>query len=102
MFPETFHPPRPPLPGFVYVMKNAKGHYKIGHANDKKAARKRRSQISSLANQVSIVLLIPTDDMIALELELQHRYVLLRTRGEWFKLSRQDVHALRQLIPRED
>ncbi len=94
MLPEECHKDRPPLPGFVYLMRNVRGYYKIGHSMN---PRKRRAQLSSAAHPVRLILLIPTHDMIRLELELQHRYTLKRKRhaeGEWYCLDRHDINAI--------
>jgi hypothetical protein len=88
MLDEEFHKPRPPLAGYVYLMRNARGWYKIGHSIN---PRKRRAQLSSEGNTIRIVLLILTNDMIALELDLQRRYIWKRQRDEWFKLNRMDL-----------
>lgn len=91
MFYEEFHPPRPPQPGYVYLMRNKRGHYKIGHSVN---PRRRRNQLSSRDCPVRIALLIPTGDMIALELALQRKYAQRRKGGEWFRLHREDIDDL--------
>lgn len=93
MLTEEFNPPRPPERGYVYLMRNGRGHYKIGHSVN---PRKRRSQLSSLDNPVRLILLIPTDDMVALELALQRLFVWKRTRDEWFRLDKSDINTIVQ------
>lgn len=90
---EEFHKPRPPLAGYVYLMRNARGWYKIGHSVN---PRRRRGELSSQANPVKIALLIPTRDMVALELALQRGYVHKRTHHEWYRLEKTDIKALVQ------
>lgn len=91
MLNEDCHPYRPPMPGYVYVMRNGKGHYKIGHSVN---PRKRRSQLSRVENPVRIILLIATPDMVALEISLQQRYAAKHVMGEWYRLNRADLNAL--------
>lgn len=93
MLAEEFHKPRPPAPGYVYLMRNGRGHFKIGHSIH---PRKRRSQLSSQRNPVRIILLIPTRDMIALETELQRQFILKRIAGEWYRLDNSDINDLIQ------
>lgn len=94
MLPEEFHKDRPPQSGYVYLMRNKRGHYKIGHSIN---PRKRRSELSSQKNPVKLLLLIPTHDMIALETDLQRRYQWKRTAGEWYRLDKSDINALKQI-----
>lgn len=93
MLPEEFNRPCPPEAGYVYLMRNGRGHYKIGHSVN---PRRRRGELSKRDKPVKIILLIPTQDMIALELALQQRYVWKRTRDEWFRLDRLDIQHIVQ------
>jgi hypothetical protein len=92
MLDEEFHN-RPDGPGYVYLMQGYRGQYKIGHSIN---PRKRRAQLSKKDRTVKIVLLIPTSDMIALELDLQRCYQWKRTRGEWYRLERADIQHIVQ------
>ncbi len=95
MFPELFNASLPPQSGYVYVMRDGRGRCKIGHSVN---PRKRRGSLSSAQNPVRIILLIPTSDMIALELELQHEHRAYRPYGwgEWFRLCNAQINAIAQ------
>lgn len=97
MLIEEFHNPRPPEAGYVYLMRNETGYYKIGHSVN---PRRRRKQQSREGNTVKIVLIIPTNDMIALELDLQRRYQGKQKSGEWFKLGSLDIDTILRQTPR--
>jgi len=84
------------MAGFVYLMRDHRGRYKIGHSVN---PRHRRRQLSSLTRPVSLDYLIETDNMIAIELELHMRFKVKRVSidHEWYRLTKDDV----QIIVRE-
>ncbi len=94
MLPEEYKSDAPPLAGYVYLMRNEHDDYKIGHSVD---PLKRRQNIAYKTGhkRLSIVLTIPTPDMIGLELMIQRRYQHLSLGGEWYRLSKQEVTEIR-------
>lgn len=91
MLPEELHTHTQFLPGFVYLMKDSKGRFKIGHSSN---PRKRRAQLSSLKHPVKLFMLITTSNMIAIELELHYRFKGKRISDEWYRLSKTDIEII--------
>lgn len=79
--------------GYVYVVKE--GHlYKIGMTHDIKT---RMTQYKTSTGEHRIVYLIETDDFESLEKELHEIFKERRTRGEWFKLTGDDLKKIKQM-----
>jgi len=82
------------LTGHIYVFRNDK-YYKIGRTND---VERRLKQLShNLPTPLEVICTIPSDDLIKDEQELHSRFDDKRTKGEWFKLSQEDVTWLKTL-----
>lgn len=81
------------IPGFVYVIKNDAGLYKIG----KTINPKDRIKIFSvkLPFDIEYTMVIRTKDYSSLETKLHKRFAHKRKRGEWFTLSEDDIERLR-------
>lgn len=83
--------PRPgdPVPtGFVYLIF-CMGYYKIGCA---KSVQRRMKQFQEfLPEEIKIIHTIPTNDMHFAEARLHQRFDSKRVRGEWFRLTPEDV-----------
>jgi len=96
MYPEEMQPAAAPQAGYVYLMRDAHDDYKIGHSVNPGNRRKLILRESKQKHGfIEIVLTIPTDDMIGLELALQRRFDHLNIEGEWFRLSKEEVTEIR-------
>lgn len=96
IYPEEMQQPTAPQAGYVYLMRNAHDDYKIGHSVNPEARRQLLSRTQRQKHRfVVLVLTIPTDDMIALELDLQRRFDHLNIEGEWFRLTKEEVTQIR-------
>lgn len=87
--------PKPPVAGYVYLIKSPSGHYKIGRTinpND----RLRMFGVH-LPFEVEIIALIKSDDHKRLEASLHQTYNDKRVNGEWFALSPEDVDYVKSL-----
>lgn len=82
--------------GFVYLFHNTENDsYKIGLSKD---PEKRLGAIkTSLSSDVEMILSIETGDMVSLESYLHDRFKDRRIRGEWFKLTKEDVDYIKSL-----
>lgn len=88
-------PARRTQPGYVYLIINSEGHYKIGKA---KNAEDRITTLGVvLPFPVTPVHTIKTDDMTGLERELHTRFDSKRLAGEWFALTQEDVEYIKSL-----
>jgi hypothetical protein len=77
--------PRPPKPGYVYLMLGADGLYKIGVSRD---PYRRLKQLSTgAAIPPRLIHVIETDDMYRLESLWHKAYKHLRYRAEWYNLT---------------
>jgi Meiotically Up-regulated Gene 113 (MUG113) protein len=88
--------------GYVYLLA-VSGHpglYKIGRAANPE--NRLRTFNVKLPFPVSFACIIPTDDMYKLEKELHIRYANLRTNGEFFALSSDDVAYIKSLVDKSD
>lgn len=81
--------------GYVYLMQDSQGKHKIGRS---KGPSKRRQALSSKANAVNIVCLIPREDCyLRLEQQLHWVFSKKRVHGEWFRLTSDDVQYIKFL-----
>ncbi len=79
--------------GFVYLMKSGKYH-KIGKSV---SAEKRAYEVQlQLPEELKLVHKIKTDDPFGIEAYWHRRFADKRMRGEWFRLTSQDVAAFRR------
>lgn len=80
--------------GYVYILNEINGeHYKIGRTRN--PDNRLRTFSVKLPYKVEYDLLIPTNDMYALETRLHNKYAPQRVDGEWFTLTPDDLHWLR-------
>ena len=86
---------QPAIMGFVYLLRTALDHYKIG------CTTKPRNRLLTFGVQlpfeVELVCLIYSHDIYHLEHELHARFREQRTLGEWFKLSADEVDYVKGL-----
>lgn len=88
-------PTRTPKAGFVYLIKNSEGHYKIGRSVD--AAKRIESLGVLLPFTIEPVHIIAAMNMNGLEKELHERFAEKRIAGEWFVLTDEDVEYIKSL-----
>lgn len=85
----------PEIMGFVYLLRTSLDYYKIG------CTTKPRNRLLTFGIQlpfeVELVCLIYTRDIYHMERELHSRFREQRERGEWFKLSADDVDYIKGL-----
>lgn len=74
--------------------------YKIGYTNGSVAQRINSLQTGSFA-KIVLALEIPSPNPAQLEREIHARYANKRVRGEWYRLSRQDIYDLRVLASQQ-
>lgn len=79
--------------GYVYLLKHGQ-HFKIGRTND--TARRRREISLLLPEELEHIHVIETDDPEGIEAYWHRRFESKRVRGEWFKLSHDDVAAFKR------
>jgi hypothetical protein len=86
--------PRPRKPTFIYlVLDERTGCIKIGQSKNP-SARERTLQSENLQN--TMIFSSPGD--AELELELHKEYEKFRVRGEWFKLTEDQVENIKKRI----
>jgi hypothetical protein len=78
--------------GFIYLATNNLGDHKIG-MSEKPVQRIEKMGIK-LPFPLDVVHLIETNDMRAAESALHDRFSTKRIKGEWFKLSEEDIQAI--------
>lgn len=77
--------PRAPVAGYAYLLADEQGRVKIGAATD---VLQRRADLQvGNADDLTILGVIPSDDMFALEAALKAEFVAHRVRGEWFSAN---------------
>jgi hypothetical protein len=79
--------------GFVYLMKAGK-FYKIGKSNS--AGRREYEIRLQVAEKLTAVHAIPTDDPTGIEGYWHRRFAAKRKNGEWFDLDAADVSAFKR------
>ncbi len=96
-----FYPERPkvekvrtPSKGYVYLISDGNGCYKIGKT---KQPSERLKTLRIGSPRLEYVALIPTNDMTALETSLHEIYRGARAVGEWFDLTPDDVMQIKAL-----
>lgn len=86
---------RKPNPGYVYLVKNQDGNYKIGRSLNPN--KRIESMGVKLPFPIEAVCIIPSEQMSRLEQELHARFDDKRLNGEWFALADEDVEYIRGL-----
>lgn len=82
--------------GYVYLLKEVNGaHYKIGQTSNPEQ-RKQNFDVK-LPFAVEFEVLIETNNRYELERQLHQRFAHKREKGEWFKLSPEDVEYIQKL-----
>lgn len=76
------------MKGFIYLMQAAGGMFKIGKSISPK---KRVTKFGSLPWDIRLAHVIETDDMDWLESKMHGVFSQQKVRGEWFRLSAEDV-----------
>lgn len=95
--PKAKSPPKAPKPnpGYVYLIKNNEGHYKIGKSVN---PNKRIESLGVvLPFPIEAVHLVYSDRMSKLEKELHERFGDKHIAGEWFALTDEDVNFIKSL-----
>lgn len=78
-----------PEPGYIYIFREAMGLYKIGQSIE---PAKRYGQIEAvMPYELEVVIIIKTHDMTALENYFHSLYYPKWVKGEWYRLTAQDV-----------
>jgi hypothetical protein len=80
-------------PGYVYLIEARTGNerrYKIGVSHDP-LSRKTHLDTMTSADEMKLLFHTATNYPLTLEARLHHRFKEKRTRGEWFKLSPEEV-----------
>ena len=75
-------------PGYVYLIKSG-DYYKIGKA--KHLSNRVKAHQTSSPNKIELVLNKRVEDYSAVETKLLEMFTTKRVRGEWFRLSREDI-----------
>lgn len=82
-------------PGYVYLLKNMEGTYKIGKA--KNPEDRLKTFTVKLPFRVEYTCIIPSHDMAELERDLHDLFKHKRVNGEWFNLDPDDVEFIKGL-----
>lgn len=80
--------------GFVYLLRYGRRDYKIGRSGS--PGRRSYEVALQLPEEVHLVHSIETDDPVGIERYWHQRFSERRTRGEWFRLSPEDVRAFKR------
>jgi hypothetical protein len=81
--------------GWVYVIGDTYGNYKIGFTND--FEKRLNSYRTSMPNEPEVIAIIKTKDMSGLEKRLHNKYKDRHIKNEWFKLTKSDLEYLKSL-----
>ncbi len=81
------------MSGYVYVVSNCSGHYKIGRTNNVES-RIRAIQTSN-PSSIELIVYFHSDDNVSLEKELHCLFSSKRVNGEWFMLDNNDIDLLK-------
>jgi hypothetical protein len=84
-----------PNPGYVYLIKNSEGHYKIGKSVN--PSKRIESLGVVLPFPIEAVHIISSNRMSKLEKELHGRFEDKHIAGEWFELTQDDVEYIKSL-----
>lgn len=87
------------LPGYVYLMKDAEGVYKIGMSDN---PMRRLMEISRNHKQIELLHAIPADQMDKAESALHDKFQKRRIKGEWFSLMLRDVVDIKSIAKYEN
>lgn len=79
--------------GYVYLIQSGR-HYKIGRTNA--LGRREREIALQLPDKAKTAHVIRTDDPVGIEAYWHRRFESSRRNGEWFELSRAEVHAFKR------
>lgn len=82
-----------PEDGYVYLIQAGR-YYKVGRTNA--LGRREREITLQLPDRAETVHVIRTDDPIGIEAYWHRRFEAARRNGEWFELSRDEVHAFKR------
>ena len=80
--------------GIVYLIETELG-YKIGQT--KKAAQRTNSVLRSIPGKGRVIHTIETPDRIGLEKRLHIKYSHKKIKGEWFKLTPEDIQYIKSI-----
>lgn len=81
--------------GYVYLVQEPKGTYKIGRALD--VQDRMRTFGIKLPYKVDLLAVIQSGDYVATEQELHFKFAEKRVDGEWFALTDEDVAYIKSL-----
>jgi len=82
-----------PLAGFVYLLADGEGYYKIGRTNS--IDNRMRAFTTQWRVKAKLIHVMQTDDMCKLESILHEQFAGKRQNGEWFKLTKADVERIK-------
>lgn len=87
------------MSGIVYLVRSGEW-FKIGWTRRPTGRKNRLVQIAQgLPDESEVITRIETGEPIGLERALHARFAHLRGRGEWFRLSAEDVAWVQTLLP---
>jgi hypothetical protein len=78
--------------GYIYLLRAADGHYKIGRAVN--VGPRVRQIGTDIPYKVETIHTFHAEDYCAVELELHKRFADKRANGEWFRLDAADVEYI--------
>jgi hypothetical protein len=81
-----------PTAGYIYLLRAADGHYKIGRAVN--VGPRVRQIGTDIPYKVETIHTFHAEDYCAVELELHKRFADKRANGEWFRLDAADVEYI--------
>lgn len=84
--------PRRNRSGWIYVLDNNMGHWKIGRTRD--LSKRIKTLRIQLPFPVTVWLCFFTEDAITVERELHEKLATRRLNGEWFGLEDDDLKAI--------
>ena len=92
-------PPKPPKPGWIYLMKAENGYYKIGRSKNVPARQKQLNREFPI--KIEVIHLFWANDYISREKDLLFLFQDKQQEGEWFALDQGDVETIRELQDEE-
>lgn len=86
-----------PQHGYVYLVDSRAGYWKIGRS----AVPVQRIGMLEvkLPYDLEVIALIETKNMYVLESRLHKKYAAKRAKGEWFRLTPEDIAFIKSLVP---